>query len=151
MHELLIKPLRQYFHLSGILYFSWLIVLIPIVVILGIYFLKFLQHLSKETRNRFLLAGFLYLAGAVGIEMVGGYYSNHFGEDNMNYVLIVHLEEMLEMIGITFFIQSILNYMDQIDFSLVIHFTQNSKVESKRSHVELQDVKPSWPVTQEGS
>ena len=45
------------------------------------------------------------------MELVGGYYSDFYGEQNMAYALIVSIEEFLEMMGVVVFIYALLSYM----------------------------------------
>lgn len=95
---------------SGFLYFSWVIPALLIVVILGLFFYKFLLHLDQHTRIGFLLAGSIFLAGAIGMEMVDGrYYALH--GDTFIYNLLATIEESLEFFGVIIFIDRLLLYL----------------------------------------
>ena len=52
---------------------------IGFVLIVGLAYARFLFELPAKTRNLFLIAATLYVEGALGIEMVGGYYSSQMG------------------------------------------------------------------------
>ncbi len=111
-HELLIVPLRTLLDAGGVLYFTWVIPGILVVLGLGIYYLKFLFHLEIVDRIRFIVAGALYVGGAIGVEMIGGHYywlTNR--SKDLTYTLITTTEESLEMAGLTLFIFALLDYM----------------------------------------
>lgn len=112
VHEKLHTPMRQVLGDSdlGIFYFSWVIPGIIIVLVLAVFFLKFLWHLPAKTRLRFLVAGFLYVGGAIGVELVGGHHAELHGEQSFGYSMIVTVEESLEMAGLIVFIWALLNY-----------------------------------------
>lgn len=90
VHELLIKPFREFLGGSdlGIFYYAWVLPGIFIVCFMAMYFLKFLLHLQKRSRFGFLLAAALYLGGCIGFELVGGQYHELFGKHNLTYSLI---------------------------------------------------------------
>ena len=100
VHEMLIYPLRENFQLTGIFYFSWVIVGGLLVLGLGLYYLPFLFSLSARMRNGLMLAGAVYVSGALGVELFGGYYSDAYGEENFTYGLITTVEESLELAGV---------------------------------------------------
>ncbi|WP_319370801.1 hypothetical protein [uncultured Ilyobacter sp.] len=121
IHELFILPLREEFNLSGIFYYSWIILGIIFVLILLIFYYRFLFDLPKETRNNFIVAGAVYLMGAIVFEMIGGYYIDLNPGKELVYSVITSFEESLEMIGIIIFINSLLRYIEkkiyEINFS----------------------------------
>ena len=51
------------------------------------------------------------LGGAVGIELVSGYYAGKFGTDNLGFNMLASVEEVLEMLGLILFIHSLLAYI----------------------------------------
>ena len=117
LHEKLIEPLRSSlnasgFNTSGFFHFAWVIPGAAFVFICLLAFTQFLSNLPTRTRRLFLLAGSLYISGALGMEMIGGYYSSLInGENNIIYAIIVTIEESLEMLGIAVFIYSLLHYI----------------------------------------
>ncbi|MEP0871167.1 hypothetical protein NDA01_15260 [Trichocoleus desertorum AS-A10] len=111
LHELLILPLRTSLGTRGILYFAWVIPYGLLVAFLGLRFLKFLIQLPTKTRRSFFLAAFLYLSGALGMEMIAGQYTTFHGQDNFTYALLTTIEEALEMSGVLVFIYALLVYL----------------------------------------
>lgn len=121
-HQRLMAPLRYLLGIPdpvgtvngevvlGVSYFAWVIPAIAIVLLLGLYFLRFLLYLPATTRYRFLAAAALYLGGAIGFELIGGAYAGAHGYDNWTYTLIATAEEVLEMAGLIVFIWALLKY-----------------------------------------
>jgi hypothetical protein len=73
---------------------------------------RFLLHLPPRTRTLFLVAGGLYVGGALGMEMVAGVLAGIPGwgtEGNLRYA--VPVEELCEMLGVVMFIHVLLSYL----------------------------------------
>jgi hypothetical protein len=112
VHDHLIAPFRRLLGGGnfGIFYFAWVIPGIALVILLGLFFLKFLLYLPAAARLRFLTAAALYLGGAVGVEMIDGAYAEAHGQENITYALVANFEETLELVGLIFFIWALLKY-----------------------------------------
>lgn len=112
IHEILIiKDLRKALNLGGIFYFVWVI---PGTLFVGWFcwtYWKFFWHLPRRSRLLFFLAGASYVGGALGGEMVSGFYADLEGANNLIYGLIVCAEEVLEMVGVIIFINALLTYL----------------------------------------
>ena len=124
IHEKLIDPVQHILGNGnlGILYFAWVIPYFILVLTLAIFFYRFLRKIPSSTRNRFLIAATVYLGGAIGIELIGGYYFELHGSDNFTYNMIQTVEESLEITGLIIFIWALLkrikgNY-EQIELNL---------------------------------
>ncbi len=111
VYELLIDKVRSTMGTSGFLYFAWVIPYsIGLIVFLLVY-VKFLFNLPSKTRILFIIAGLIYVTGAIGIELIGGRYSELYGY-NITYFVITTIEELLEMTGIVILIYAIMSYID---------------------------------------
>jgi hypothetical protein len=97
--------------LSGVLYFSWVIPAAVVVLVVGLSYLKFLRHLPRRTCLRFLVAGAIYVGGAVAMELPLGYWTEKHGSHNLGYGLIDAVEEGLEMVGINLFILWLVDHL----------------------------------------
>ncbi len=116
IHEQMTMPLRTTFHLEGFLFLSWVIPASFLVAVLGIVFSRFLFRLPSSTRNLMILSALIYLAGALGVEMVGANYMFMMNDppdigSNFTYAIITTVEEFLEMTGIVVFIYCLLTYL----------------------------------------
>lgn len=70
------------------------------VVLLAIFYTKFLFSLPVPVRVGLLLAGFLYLSGALGLEALGGSYATQHGQEDLLYQYYVTGKELLEFSGL---------------------------------------------------
>lgn len=111
LHEKTIEPLRDKLDTSGFLYYAWVIPGAIFVVTLLLAFLGFLTALPAKTRRLILIAGTVYLGGAIGMELVGGYYAELYSQYNIIYAIITTVEEFLEMLGLLIFIYALLSYI----------------------------------------
>lgn len=102
------ETLSGLFDTTGVLYFGWVIPAGALVAALGIAFLGFLRRLSPETARRFILAGALYVTGAVLFELPLGWWTERYGDDSFGYALIDWCEEALEFAGLTLFAAALL-------------------------------------------
>lgn len=111
LHEEIIEPLRNVLGTGGFLYYAWIIPASILLLILGGLYANFIIDLPARIRLLFITAGVLYVSGAIGLEMVGGYYASSYGEESLGFVVEATAEEFLEMLGITVFIYALLEYM----------------------------------------
>jgi hypothetical protein len=112
-HEVSMRPLRETFHLTGIFYFSWVIIAAPLLVALAIYFVPFMLRLPRPTAVRFFTAGAIFVSGAFGMEFIGGYFVSIGGEDYLPYRIASAAEECLEITGMTLFLSSLLQHLGE--------------------------------------
>lgn len=111
LHEKLIDPMRSLLNATGFLYFTWIVPLGFLVAIFLLSYSKFLFHLPVSTKKLFVAATALYIGGAIGVEMLGGYVAYTTGQENVFYVIITTIEESLEMLGIVVFIHALISYI----------------------------------------
>ena len=89
---------------------GWVFPAAGLCAVLAVALLRFLARLPGRTRWAFGLAGALYLGGAVGIEVVGGWWSFVYGYDSPGYSLLLDVEETLETAGLLAFLHALLGY-----------------------------------------
>jgi hypothetical protein len=112
LHERLIVPLHRAFDTSGPFFFAWVLVAIPLVGAFVLLYVPFLRDLEPRTRNGFLLAGFLYLCGTLGMEMVGGVWADDRSFIDPVYLnVIVPIEEAFEVAGQLVFLSTLLAHV----------------------------------------
>lgn len=110
-HELPIAPMREAFHMSGALYYGWVIPGAAFVLLVGLLSLRWLFSLPKRTAWGMVAAGAIFIFGAIGIEMFSGAQASELGEENFTYSMIVTFEEMFEMLGVWLLIKVLLDYI----------------------------------------
>jgi hypothetical protein len=104
------EQLNGLVELGGPFYFGWIIPAGAAVLLLGLAFLRFLVRLPAESRRRFILAGALYVGGALLMEIPLGMWTEARGDLGLGYALIDFVEESLEMIGATIFLLALLRH-----------------------------------------
>ena len=87
LHENLINPVRKLLNATGFLYFAWILPFGFLVAIFLLSYSKFVFHLPVATRKLFVAAAALYIGGAIGMEMIGGYIDSTIGQKNVYYVV----------------------------------------------------------------
>lgn len=113
LHERLSDPVRSALGTSGLFFYAWVIPYGLAMLALAPLYVRFLVRLPRPTAVKFLWAGILFVAGAMGAEMVGGWYSEQHGNANPVFVSIQTVEEVLEMVGVLVFISALLEYADR--------------------------------------
>ena len=98
---------------GGWLNFQWVLLGIPLTLIIAISYLKFLAHLPNKTQTLFLLAGALYVGGALGLEILAGHQESLNTSSDFLYELFTTLEELWEKLGVLVFIHALLGYMEK--------------------------------------
>ena len=121
-HEMPIEHLRRLLGAHGLLYFTWVIPGMGFVALVAILWTRWLLALPVETRNRYVVAGVIFVSGAIGVEMLSGWAAEYRGEDSGLYAAIVTVEEACEMLGVWYFIDATLRLLQRLDVAFVIRF-----------------------------
>lgn len=112
LHERLNRPVRDLLHTSGALYYAWVIPYALFALVLLAFSIKPLRSLSPDTRDRLVLAGLLFVGGAMGMEIVGSYLATH---NQMRVTLlsdvVMTLEEMLELSGTIVLVYALMKHI----------------------------------------
>jgi hypothetical protein len=110
IHERAGPPLRASFPsaATGFLYHAWVVPAGVLLVVFGLTYWRFLADLPTRTRILFVVAGCIYVSGAMGMEMVGGVIETRYGEATLLYAAEATLEELMEMTGIVLFIYALM-------------------------------------------
>ena len=104
VHERLIIPVRELLGASGVFYYAWVIPYMLAAAVLAAYLLPRLLTLAPEIRYLFFASATVFLLGAVGMEAIGGAYTDYANQRGitrgLGYDLITASEETLEMAGL---------------------------------------------------
>lgn len=118
----------QRFDLSGLsaaFTFAWVIPWTVLVILIGAYFYRFLTQLPRRDRWDIVLAGGVFVGGALGLEFVEGMVLTARGEEDLTYELVATTQELLEMVGIVLFIRAVMNVLGGLG-ELRIRFPRRS-------------------------
>jgi hypothetical protein len=113
IHETLIPIFRDLLNTSGIFRFAWVIPYGIALMVIVLLYSTFIFSLPGPIQKWVLIAGSLYVSGAILMELVGGYFFEVCGGRCLLYQVSVFIEENLEMLGLSLFI-----------FSLTFYFTR---------------------------
>jgi hypothetical protein len=134
LHELMSRPTTTLLGggTNGIFYRTWVLPAGALVILAGLFFLRFWLRLPGKTRFLFALAAVTYVGAAAGLEVLAGHYAERNGFDTLVYIGLATLEETLEMVAIVVFIHALLQYIEtqygQIRLCLVPLPPQDRKV-----------------------
>lgn len=80
----------------------WVVIAVPLALAAALFYVKFLLAQPRRTSGLLLLAGFLYVFGAAGFEMIASEMAS-LGVDpaGMLYGTTQHVEEAFEMTGVS--------------------------------------------------
>ncbi len=107
------KPLQKLSHGNEFLYYTWVIPYSPAVLVVGLLFIRFVLSLPKVIRNKFLIAAFVYVGGALGFEFPESFVHVNYGMNGVTIAerILYTVEETMEMTGVILFINALLKYI----------------------------------------
>lgn len=111
MHERLSKLFKAFPDFNGLFFFKWVIPGIIFVALFALLYLLFFLHLEGKYKLLFLASAILFFGGALGFEIIGGRFANYNDTRNFSFQMIATVEEVLEMVGVSLLIYSLLDYM----------------------------------------
>lgn len=103
----------QLFEAEGFLYFAWVVPYGLLLCLFAFSYLRFTLSLPKKTKILFILAGFIFISGAVGLEVISAKEADLHGSTTVLYSVLYTLEELCEMLGIVLFIYALLDYIQK--------------------------------------
>lgn len=106
------EHLGGHFAFGGIFYYDWVIWAAAIVALVAAVFWPFVLALPEQTRTRLIVAGAVYIGGAVVMELPLGWWTERAGADTLGYGLIDWVEETLELVGATLALLALLAHRE---------------------------------------
>ncbi|GAB3467652.1 hypothetical protein AB1207_12470 [Kineococcus endophyticus] len=105
LHERFVGPMTAVVGDSGVFKYAWVAAALPAVVLVALFYARFLLALPRRTAALVLLAGALYVGGSVGLEMVANALSDSgFSEQGLLLGTLQTVEEACEMVGPALFL-----------------------------------------------
>lgn len=99
---------------GGTIGFGWVANGALFVTLFGLLYADLLIRLPDPTRILLLVGGAAFVAGALGMEVVGGRIADSRGMDGAAYAVAASVEELLEMTGIVLVICALWCYLGHI-------------------------------------
>lgn len=132
IHELFnVSTLREYAPQNRFLHWTWVIPGALFVAGVFLYYIPFLRALPRRTAGLMLVAGAIYVGGAIGMELVGSVVLETHDFLSGPYTLAMHAEELMEMTGLVVFIYALLDYIRQETGQISVAF---GPVRAKRAY-----------------
>ncbi len=94
---------------------------VMLVFVTGFVLLPFLRSLPTRTQLQFLIAGAVYVGGAIGVEWATIWYEENDQLDTLAYNLWNALEEFMEMTGVILYIYAVLTHITDNRQGVHIH------------------------------
>ncbi|MFO0775754.1 MAG: hypothetical protein U0172_13925 [Nitrospiraceae bacterium] len=121
LHEALGRHLEHRASTAMIAHDGSLLPMITVAGVVGISFVGFLWRLPNTIRWMMVVAGLLYVGGAVGMEMLEAQEEFITGsESTPKYFVMVLIEECLEMSGLTLFFHTLVRHLQDRWGTLII-------------------------------
>ncbi len=111
LHERTADITRSVVKTDGLLHYAWVLPYGVLALIVGLAFVRFLIQLPVSVRNRVIVAGVIYVMGALGFELIEGMVVTAGGTQNLLNQSLVVVEEVMEMLGVILFIGALLSYI----------------------------------------
>ncbi|MCJ7702377.1 MAG: hypothetical protein MUO62_12405, partial [Anaerolineales bacterium] len=124
LHERVEDLVKRLYAFSGLFHYAWVVPAILFVFILGIIYLRFFLAQPRHIQGMLLVAATTFLMGALGAEMVNGWYRDTIGMTRAIETLLTTTEETLEMLGVILLIRMLMIYLreryTEIKFSIFV-------------------------------
>ncbi|MCC6611943.1 MAG: hypothetical protein IT320_00615 [Anaerolineae bacterium] len=118
IHAIVADMIQQTPSVTG---YGWQIVVAPLVLIFALLYLRFLLHLPSRTRNLLILAGVLYIGGALVVDVVSANQGVVDGGVTLASLVIGTVEELCKMLGLVVLIYALLAYIVDQDYVYEFH------------------------------
>ena len=125
MHERLTDPVRALIGESHVPHFEWVLPYGLFVLLFCIAYARFLFRLPLRTALFFVIAGSVYVGGAIGVETMSGLIAQERGTSDIMYVTLQTIEETMEMLGAIFFLYALADYSERKFGPLSIRFKRD--------------------------
>ena len=99
---------------------SWTIPFGLLALAVGAWLLPWVLRLPAATRTGIIVSGVVYVAGAVGIELVTSQFFDESNKRQLDYAFYTIAEEGMEMLGVVWLIRTLLRHMERESGAAVI-------------------------------
>lgn len=112
LHERIGVAIARRLEFSTAMAFPWVVTGLAFTAVVGLSFLGFLRRLPGRTARLFMLAGGIYVGGALGVEVIESLTVSKFGMGAAFYIEVM-VEECMEMFGQALFAYALLDHLAQ--------------------------------------
>ena len=119
IHESIGDFTENFIDASGYLFYPWVLSYALFVLILTLIYAKFFFKMPKKVFFSFMLSAIIFLTGAIGFDMLGGYEANLNNENTLTYCIYYTIEESLEMFGLIYLISILLGLLKSVEIKIL--------------------------------
>ena len=116
-HELVGAALRSSLDLDGVFLYAWILPAGLVVAVLGVSLLPFLLRLPRPVGRLLIIAGLIYVLGALGLELAEGWLDTR-QMDSVGTAILTGVEEAMEMGGVLLALSALLGHAGELRVSL---------------------------------
>ena len=121
LHERIGRAVHAALNTSGVFGYAWVIPYGLLTIVGAWMLLRLLAQAPPDTRRRLIVAGAVYVGGAIGFEMLGALILDRSGaEKTLPYALCATVEELLEMCGIALLARALLLHLARLEVGVRI-------------------------------
>jgi len=118
IHEAVGDLTDKLVHGSGYLNYPWVIPYAVLVLVVGLFYIRFFWRMEQKVFWSFVGAAVMYVSGAIGFELLGANEASIHSPDTVLYSVYATTEESLEIFGVIFLIRILLNLLGEVSFKL---------------------------------
>lgn len=120
VHEYVGDFIERFIDAEGVLYFPWVLPYLAALTVLVLVYLPFYFRLAIIVRWKFFFSAALFITGAVFFDMLGGLEADRNGTTSMLYSGLYTIEEVLEMLGLILFCNTLMELLVEKEETLVL-------------------------------
>lgn len=125
IHEEIGGFTEGYIDASGYLYFAWVVPYGVLGIIFIMSYVKFLFRIPKDIAIQFVIAGAMFVLGAVVLEVISAKEADLYDTYTVKYSVLYTIEELLEMTSMVVFSNALLKYMKRTIKTINMTFIHN--------------------------
>ena len=111
IHEILIEPMRRLTGGQGVLFQAWVPVYLGLLGIALAIAWPVIRQLPRVFLWRCGIGAGVFVLGAAGMEIIGGFWMQNDERDTWGYAIVVYLEEILELSGSSLMLLALLRHI----------------------------------------
>lgn len=111
IHEILIEPMRRVTGGQGVLFQAWVPVYLGFLGVLAAIAWPIVRQISTVFLWRCGIGAAVFVTGAAGFEIIGGFWIAADERDTWGYAIVVYIEEILELTGSSLMLIALLRHL----------------------------------------
>ena len=104
----------DFFSDLGLGYSLWLLIGLGFAAVIALIIARMWWRLPNYFKLVFLGSAMVYFGGSAVMEAVGNYYALQMGWESLGFMIFMHIEEVMEMLGIVLLIYGLLKYLSTL-------------------------------------